>query len=76
VGYESTNMVKNKTGEDWKKETGLLSIWMLGMYNPSPEVTMIIPYKKGVRSDYIVKDDYFGKIPEDRLKDYRWYHLF
>jgi hypothetical protein len=68
VGYESTNMVKNKTGEDWKKETGLLSIWMLGMYNPSPEVTMIIPYKTGVRSDYIVKDDYFGKIPADRLK--------
>lgn len=68
VGYESTNIVKNKTGEDWKKETGLISIWMLGMFKPSPEVTIIVPYKKGVRSDYIVKDDYFGKIPEDRLK--------
>ncbi|WP_372947053.1 DUF6786 family protein [Mariniphaga sp.] len=68
VGYESTNIVKNKTGEDWKKETGLISIWMLGMFTPSPEVTMIIPYKTNVRSDYILKDDYFGKIPEDRLK--------
>jgi hypothetical protein len=68
VGYESTNMVKNKTGEDWKKENGLISIWMLGMFTPSPEVTMIIPYKTGVSSDYIVKDDYFGKIPKDRLK--------
>lgn len=68
VGYESTNTVKNKTGQDWKKETGLISIWMLGMFAPSPEVTMIIPYKKDARSDYIVKDDYFGKIPEDRLK--------
>jgi hypothetical protein len=68
VGYESTNIVKNKTGEDWKKETGLISIWMLGMFIPSPEVTIIIPYKTGVRSDYIVKDDYFGNIPEDRLK--------
>jgi hypothetical protein len=68
VGYESTNMVENTSGEDWKKENGLISIWMLGMFTPSPEVTMVIPYKTGVNSDYIVKDDYFGKIPGDRLK--------
>jgi hypothetical protein len=29
---------------------------------------MIIPYKTGVKSDYIVKSDYFGKISDDRLK--------
>lgn len=68
VGYESTNMVKNTSREPWTKENGLISIWLLGMYNPSPSVTMIIPYKTGVKSDYIVKSDYFGKIPEDRLK--------
>jgi hypothetical protein len=68
VGYESTNMVKNTSGEPWTKENGLISIWMLGMYNPSAEVTMILPYKTGVKSDYIVKSDYFGKIPDDRLK--------
>jgi hypothetical protein len=68
VGYESTNMVKNTSRETWTKENGLISIWLLGMYNPSPSVTMIIPYKTGVKSDYIVKSDYFGKIPEDRLK--------
>lgn len=68
VGYESTNMVKNTSRESWTKENGLISIWLLGMYNPSPSVTMIIPYKTGVKSDYIVKSDYFGKIPEDRLK--------
>lgn len=68
VAYETTNMVKNTGSEAWKKETGLISVWLLGMFNPSPEVTMIIPFKKGVKSDYIVKDDYFGKIPGDRLK--------
>lgn len=68
VGYESTNMVKNTSRETWTKENGLISIWMLGMYNPSPSVTMIIPYKTGVKSDYIVKSDYFGEIPDDRLK--------
>jgi hypothetical protein len=68
VGYESMNIIKNTSRTAWKKETGLMSIWLLGMFNPSDEVTMIIPYKTGVKSDYIVKDDYFGKIPEDRLK--------
>jgi hypothetical protein len=68
VGYESTNMMKNTSRETWTKENGLISIWLLGMYNPSPSVTMIIPYKTGVKSDYIVKSDYFGKISDDRLK--------
>jgi hypothetical protein len=68
VGYETTNIIENTGREPWKKETGLISVWLLGMFNPSPSVTMVIPYKTGVKSDYIVKDDYFGEIPEDRLK--------
>lgn len=67
VGYETVNQLKNTGLENWEKETGLLSIWLLGMYNPSDEVTIIIPYKTDAESDYIVKDDYFGKVPDDRL---------
>jgi len=67
VGYETVNQLKNTGSAEWKKETGLLSIWLLGMFNPSDEVTIIIPYKTEAVSDYIVKDDYFGKIPADRL---------
>ncbi len=67
VAYETLNQLKNTGSEDWKKETGLLSVWLLGMFNPSDEVTIIVPYKTGAESDYIVKDDYFGKIPSDRL---------
>jgi hypothetical protein len=67
VAYETVNELKNTGGEKWKKETGLLSIWLLGMFTPSDEVTIIIPYKTDVASEYIVKDDYFGKVPEDRL---------
>ena len=67
VGYSTCNQLKN-TGEiEWTKDSGLLSIWLLGMYNPSDEVTIIVPFKKEAESDYIVKDDYFGKIPADRL---------
>ena len=67
VGYETVNQLKNTGTAEWKKETGLLSIWLLGMFIPSDEVTIIIPYKTDAVSDYIVKDDYFGKIPADRL---------
>ena len=37
VGYETDNRMTNTGSNVWKPETGLLSIWMLGMYNPSPE---------------------------------------
>ncbi|GAB1452110.1 hypothetical protein MASR2M47_21660 [Draconibacterium sp.] len=67
VGYSTQNQLKNRGSEVWTKETGLLSVWMLGMFNPSDEVTIIVPYKTEAESDYIVKDDYFGKIPGDRM---------
>ena len=67
VGYETINQITNTGNADWKKETGLLSIWLLGMFIPSDEVTIIVPYKTEAESDYIVKDDYFGKIPAERL---------
>lgn len=66
VAFETDNRIKNRSTTAWKPETGALSIWLLGMMNPSPEVTIVLPYKKG---DFgtIVKDDYFGKVPEERL---------
>ncbi len=67
VAYRTENGIKNTGTNNWEKETGLLSIWMLGMFNPSDGVTIIVPYKTEAESDYIVKDDYFGKIPADRL---------
>ncbi|WP_423127427.1 DUF6786 family protein [Gaoshiqia sp. Z1-71] len=67
VAYESINEIRNNGTDDWNKETGLLSVWMLSMYNPSPEVTIVVPFKKEGTGG-IVKDDYFGEIPSDRLK--------
>lgn len=70
VGYQSNNKLENKGSNEWKKESGLLSIWMLGMFNPSPAVTVVIPVKDG--DDAVigarVNDNYFGKISSDRLK--------
>ena len=69
VAYESNNKVVNVGSKAWKKETGLLSIWILGMFNPSPEITIVVPYVTGPddRLGPIVNDTYFGKVPSDRL---------
>ena len=67
VGFESANQIKNIGTKSWDKKTGLLSVWLLGMFNPSDEITIIVPYKTEAESDYIVKDDYFGKVPSNRL---------
>jgi hypothetical protein len=67
VGYQTENSLKNTGTEAWKKETGLISVWLLGMFIPSDSVTIIVPYKTDAVSDYIVKSDYFGAIPPDRL---------
>lgn len=70
VAYQSKNTIQNIGEQAWTKETGLLSIWMLGMLIPSPEVTVVIPVKSGDvdKLGPQVNDDYFGKVSSDRLK--------
>jgi hypothetical protein len=69
VAFESSNKVTNTGPEAWKKETGLLSIWILGMFNPSPTTTVVVPFNMGPESELgaVVNDSYFGKVPSDRL---------
>ncbi len=70
VGYRSTNTLTNLGTQDWDPSTGLLSIWILGMFPPSAATTVVIPYHEGSDPDLgpIVNDTYFGKVPADRLK--------
>jgi hypothetical protein len=70
VAYESINKITNAGQKPWRKETGLLSIWILGMFNPSPATTVVVPIHAGPESELgvAVTDDYFGKVPSDRLK--------
>jgi hypothetical protein len=67
VGYETQNEISNKGKEPWTEKSGALSVWMLSMLTPSPGVTIFLPYKKEEPSSTIVNDDYFGKVPSDRL---------
>jgi hypothetical protein len=69
VAFESSNAVKNAGPIPWRPESGLVSIWILGMFNPSPSTTIAIPYAAGPEATLgpVVNDAYFGKVPADRL---------
>jgi hypothetical protein len=66
VAFESDNRVTNTGKSAWSRETGLLSIWILGMYAPSADANVVIPFDASARGE-IVNDRYFGKVPADRL---------
>lgn len=69
VAFESDNRITNAGTRAWKKDTGLVSIWILGMFNPSPSTTIVVPIRPGSESTLGTKvtSDYFGEIPPDRL---------
>jgi hypothetical protein len=70
VAFESDSRISNTGQNAWQKDTGLLSVWILGMFTPSPSATIVAPIKPGAVSKLGVKvtSDYFGAIPPDRLK--------
>ena len=66
VAFSSTNAITNSGKEAWTRDHGLVNVWILGMYAPSRDATALIPFDpKG--EGPIVRDDYFGKVPSDRL---------
>ena len=69
VAYQSDNTIKNNGDNAWTKDYGFVSIWMLCMFNPSPQGVVIIPVNDENKSrEEILTDDYFGQVPADRLK--------
>jgi hypothetical protein len=69
VAYTSQNTLTNAGTAPWTRSGGLLSLWVLGMFKPSPRTTIVIPYRAGPESTLgpVVNDAYFGKVPTERL---------
>lgn len=67
VAYRTENSLINRGTTAWTKETGMPSVWILGMYPPTPTTTVFIPYNED-HEGKIVNDEYFGKVPADRLQ--------
>jgi hypothetical protein len=69
VGFETRNRVTNAGAAPWRRETGLVSIWIAGTFAPSPTTTIVLPFRTGPDAELgpIVNDRYFGSVPADRL---------
>ena len=68
LGCYSDNRLTN-TGDDWDPKTGLVGIWILGMFNASDQSAVIAPFKSTAGGKPPYSDAaYFGKVAEDRLK--------
>ena len=67
VAYETINQITNIGDLQWKKEDGLMSIWLLSMLKPSDETIAIVPFRPVPGIDTLITDNYFGPVPTDRL---------
>lgn len=67
VAYETHNRIENKSPNMWRKETGLLSIWLLGMMTPTDSTMIMIPFQPKADAKGLITTNYFGEIPADRL---------
>lgn len=76
VAFETDNVIKNVGSTPWTKSEGLVSIWILAMYNPTPDTWVVVPFD-AEQDGPIVNDEYFGKVPAERLRvDGRGYLRF
>ena len=67
VGFETSNSITNTGKISWNKTHGMLSIWILSMLNASEKTTVVAPFKQDGQGP-VYTDDYFGKVPADRLR--------
>ncbi|MEY4611373.1 MAG: hypothetical protein RL246_1692 [Bacteroidota bacterium] len=68
VGFETQNTMTNTGAKAWDQANGMLSIWILSMLNASEKTMVVAPYKEGEGLGPVYTDDYFGKVPADRLR--------
>ncbi|MFP3938234.1 MAG: DUF6786 family protein, partial [Phycisphaerae bacterium] len=67
VAFESTNTLTNAGDEPWRRETGLLSIWVVGQFKPLPRGKVVVPLAgKSEMPAEGITTDYFGELPADR----------
>ncbi|GAA4236376.1 hypothetical protein GCM10022291_20570 [Postechiella marina] len=64
VGFKSITSMKNIGETNWSKNTGLLSLWDLGCFYPTPKTTVVIPLKGNKEKATV----YFTPIDSTRLK--------
>lgn len=69
VAFATNNEIKNTGINNWAKDSGLLSIWLLGMFTPTEETKVVIPFSPISNAKNFITDNYFGKVAADRLQE-------
>ena len=67
VAFSTRNKLTNAGRDAWQESSGLLSVWILGMFAPVPGTQVIVPFETAGNGE-IVNDRYFGKVPAERLQ--------
>jgi hypothetical protein len=67
VAFATENRITNAGSRAWTRQTGAPSVWILSMFNPSPDTNVIVPFDPAGQGA-AVNDAYFGKVPADRLR--------
>lgn len=67
VAYETENVLTNAGDSAWQEQSGLISIWLLGMFKPSDQTAVVAPFRHMPDARAHITDDYFGKIAPERL---------
>jgi hypothetical protein len=68
VGYETENTLKNTGREAWTEQSGTPCIWLLDMFPPSAQTTIVVPYLSDLANTKPATTNYFGEIPDERIK--------
>lgn len=73
AGAYSVNTITNSGDDAWTEEGGLVSVWILGQFNPSDSTVIIGPFRPGSDEELgpAFNDDYFGRVSvetPDRMK--------
>ena len=66
VGFRSRNRVRNAGARAWVPEEGLMCVWILGQFAPGERTWVIAPFRPQGDGPPL-RDDYFGKVPAERL---------
>lgn len=66
VGFSTSNTIVNSDTKAWSEAKGLVSVWILGMFQPMGVTRIIVPFERSAKGP-IVNDKYFGQVPADRL---------
>ncbi len=71
VAYLTENRLTNLGREPFTEASGAPSLWIIGMYKAGPRTVAAVPLRPVCGGSAVpdgVTDDYFGRVPSDRLR--------